>query len=197
MMRRLSVEVLGAVLLIASVVCTESSTPAASADPTSASATFADATPRYREGVYGVTIREEGCTLEGLDGPVASRNLRFNMWNSTGQYPITFDIGRIGPDATYEDLVAFVVNERAAGTVGVLRPPYFESPLRGMIDQGNGMNIPGGSLITMLSTVSDPAVWEPFGENESDLAGTYAVVCYRGPVEAREAIGVVGPVIVR
>ena len=139
---------------------------------------------------------EGGCTLEGREGSVGTNDLRFNMWNSTARYPITFDIGRIGPDATYEDLVAFVDAERAAGTFGVLRPPYFESALRGTVDQGNGMNIPSGRLITMLSTDSDPAVWEPLGGNEGDFSGTYAVVCYRGPVEAREPIGVVGPVIV-
>jgi hypothetical protein len=185
-----------AVLLITSAACTESSTPAESADPTS-KATFEDATPRYRQGVHGVTIADDGCALEGLESPVETNDLRFDMWNSTAQYPITFDIGRIDPVGTYEDLVAFVDAERAAGAVGVLRPPYFDSPLRGVVAQGNGMNIPSGRLVTMLSTVSDPAVWEPVGGSDTDLTGTYAVVCYRGPAEAREPIGVVGPVVVR
>ena len=196
-MRKLSAGVLVAVLLIASAACTKSSTPAASADQTSSTASLADATPLYREGVYGVTVDEGGCTLEGLEGPVDANKLRFNMWNSSAQYPATFDIGRIDRDSTYEDLVAFVEDERAADTVGVLRPPYFESPLRGTVDQGNGMNIPSGRLITMLSTESDPAAWEPLAGSGASLHGTYAVVCYRGSVAAREAIGVVGPVIVR
>ena len=56
MMRKLSVGVLVAVLLFVSAACTGSSAPAASTDPSSPAVTLADATPRYREGVYGVTI---------------------------------------------------------------------------------------------------------------------------------------------
>ncbi len=191
--------IVGAVLVIASAACTEPPTTTASDETTSPSVTFPDESPRYREGVYGVTIDEDGCTLEGLEGPVVTNKLRFNTWNSTGQYPITFDIGSISPEATYEDLVAFVDAERAAGRVGIHRPPYFEAPLRGSVTQGNGYMNAGTSLLTMLSTQGDPAVWTwaPSWSGGPLPAGTYAVVCYRGPVEAREPVGVVGPVVVR
>ena len=112
----------------------------------------------YEKGDYYVTIDEAGCTMGGRESPVRTERLIFNLTSSTGQYPITFDIGMIDPKATYQDLVAFVDDQRAAGAVGIHRPSFFKAPLKGYYLQGNTGHPFGEALVTLTRSES-AAMW--------------------------------------
>ncbi len=153
-------------------------------------------------GEYNITMEEGGCSLEGREGPVDTKKLAFHLWNSSGQLPVTFDIGRIGRGATYENLVAFVADQRSAGAVGVHRPPFFESPLRGYAywtsrSRGGGVGQYRAKSLRTIVADTIGVTWQWWwGAGDGPLPpGTYAVVCYQG--RDREPVGVVGPVVVR
>jgi hypothetical protein len=149
------------------------------------------------EGVFSVTLGQDACTIEGREGPVDTNKIRFNLWTSTGDYPVTFDIGRISPEATYSDLVTFIDDQRAAGVAGIHRPSFFEAPLRGYSLLGGSTGHFFAKSLVTLDDRTGAGYWQSWwrADHGPVPAGTYAVVCYRG--ENREPVGVAGPVVVR
>jgi hypothetical protein len=135
-----------------------------------------EASPSAPTPVGTLTVTDSGCTIEGVDGPIAPGRITFLAANETDR-AAAFNIAAIEEGHSFDELVSHIDQEIGLAEAGdpALGHPSFAVPLFDVLLDAGGSG-------TLSGTISDP--------------GTYGLTCARVYDEAGELrpAGALGPV---